>query len=136
MGPLPGLIAALLLASPRAQLDAAVATSAHAASDYPGPLGPDAARSLDVEPGLKILVQEPALRVQGDYAAGLLLTAAGESPVVGRRTRPKPQVKATVRYAIDGHGGPRQHRRIAINDVADHRAKLDARCAASQAAEE
>ena len=86
MGPLPGLIAALLLASPRAQLDAAVATSAHAASDYPGPLGPDAARSLDVEPGLKILVQEPALRVQGDYAAGLLLTAAGESSVATRHS--------------------------------------------------
>jgi hypothetical protein len=86
VGPLPALTAALLLASPRAQLDAAVATSAHAASDYPGPLGPDAARSLDVEPAIKVLLQEPALRLQGDYAAGLLLTGPGESSVATRHS--------------------------------------------------
>jgi hypothetical protein len=86
VAPAAAVIAALLLASPRAQLDAGVATSAHAASDYPGPLGPDAARSLDVEPAVKLLLQEPALRVQTEYAAGLLLTGPGESGIATRHT--------------------------------------------------
>ena len=64
------------------------------------------------------------------------LTAAGESPVVVRSTRPEPKLEAPVRYAIDGHGGPRQDRRIAIDHVADHRSELDAACAGSQAAQQ
>jgi hypothetical protein len=73
VGVVPALIAALVAAGPRAQLDASVETSAHAGSEYPGPLGADAVRTLDVVPRLDAVVEDPAVRVQATYAPRLLV---------------------------------------------------------------
>ena len=64
------------------------------------------------------------------------LTAAGEPPVIVRRTRPETKLEASIGDSIDGHGGPRQDRRISVNHVADHRSELDAACAGSQGSQQ
>jgi hypothetical protein len=81
----PLLLAALLLASPRARLDAGIDTSGHAGSDDPGPLGSAGARSLDVEPSLAILLEAPVLQLQARYTPRLVLANGGESAVLATR---------------------------------------------------
>jgi hypothetical protein len=85
VGGAPLLVAALLAAGPRAQVDAAVETSAHSGSDYPGPLGPAAARTLDLEPRLSVLLEEPLLQLTASYGPRLLLANGGESAVLSSR---------------------------------------------------
>jgi hypothetical protein len=77
------LLAALLGSGPRAQLDAGLETSAHAGTDYPGPLGPAGSRTLDVVPSLGLLLEEPLWQVQARYAPRLVLANGGESTVLG-----------------------------------------------------
>ena len=84
MGGAP-LLVAVLLAAGHARLDAAVETSAHAGSDYPGPLGPAAARTIDLEPRLSVLLEQPVLQLAASYAPRLLLANGGESPVLAAR---------------------------------------------------
>jgi hypothetical protein len=85
VGPAPFLLAALVLAAPRARLDAAVDLGAHVGSDTQDPPNLGAPRSLELSPRLTAFAGESDLSLKAQYAPRLLLREAGPAPALGLR---------------------------------------------------